>query len=373
MINEINRLIIDMSKIDKNIQILKQKAGYKAKYYAVVKANGYGLGSLEISRHIEDDVDGFCVSNLEEALELRDGGISKDILILGFVQEEDIEIAAKKNITISIYDLDYAKFIGHSLEDKDLYIDAHIKLDTGHGRLGFLADDTGLERVRKLFEIKHINYNGIFSHLATADEKDQAYTIEQINKFNFIVDSLKKEGVIFDLVHLANDAGFIKHDIKYDMVRSGISLYGLYPSNLMKEEHAVDLEPVFEWKSKVSFVKEIPAGTSISYGRTFTSKGPMKVATVSVGYADGYKRCLSNKAYVLINGEKAPVIGRVTMDQMMVDVTKIENVNMRDDVTLIGKSGDLQISCDQMAEWADTITYEIITSISERVHRTYVY
>lgn len=369
--NEINRVIINLDSIRQNIMNLKEKA-VGADFYAVVKANGYGLGSAKISKFVEDIVDGYCVSNLEEALALREAGIKKEILILGFIQEEDILIAAENDLTISLYDKDFTEFIDHILVDNELKIKAHVKIDTGHGRIGFLINDECVDKIVDLFQLKSIDIEGIFSHLSSADEKDVEYTLEQKEKFDWIVEKIESRGVMFSKKHLSNDAGLIKHGLYYDIVRSGIGMYGFYPSDLLKEEREIELTPSFEWISRVSFVKSIDAGQAISYGRTFVSERPMKIATVSVGYADGYKRCLSNKSYVLINGKRANVIGRVTMDQMMVDVTDIENVNMKDDVVLIGRSEDEYISIEQLARWADTISYEIMTSISERVHREYI-
>lgn len=369
--NEINRVIINLDSIKQNILNLRQKAE-GAQFYAVVKANGYGLGSVKISKYVEDIVDGYCVSNLEEALALRNAGIKKEILILGFIQEEDILIAAKNVLTISLYDSDFSSFIDDVLEDNGYTIKAHVKIDTGHGRIGYQINEENVNKIVDLFKLKSINIEGIFSHLSTADELDVEYTKKQKEKFDWMVQRVESHGLNFKKKHLSNDAGLIKHGLYYDIVRSGIGMYGFYPSDLLKEEREVELIPSFTWLSRVSFVKDIEAGQAISYGRTFISDKPMKIATVSVGYADGYKRCLSNKAYVLINGQKANVIGNITMDQMMVDVTDIDNVNMKDDVVLIGRSEDEYISIEQLATWAQTISYEIMTSISERVHREYI-
>ena len=368
--NEINRVIVSLDAVRKNIINLKNKAKGK-KLFAVVKANGYGLGSSKISTNVEDIVDGYCVSNLEEALELRNAGIKKEILILGFVQAEDVVIASQNDITISLYDLELSKELSRILEDKGLTIRAHIKLDTGHGRLGFLPSEDYEKQILEISKLNTFIIEGAYSHLSTADEKDTTYTEKQHQIFDTMCSKIEEIGVKLDIKHLANDAGLIKHGYKYDLVRTGIGIYGFYPSDVLQEEGQVELFPSFEWISKVSFVKEIQANQAISYGRTFISKKPMKIATVSVGYADGYKRDFSNRAYVLINGRKADIVGRVTMDQMMVDVTDIENVTIGDDVVLVGKSGSETIKLEQLAAWADTITYEIMTSISERVHRLY--
>lgn len=365
-----NKVIIDITAIRKNINNLKKKAS-KARFYAVIKADAYGLGSVEIMKHIDDIVDGYCVSSVSEAMELRDGATKREILNLGYTQLSEVETVASNYISIAIYDLEYAKKINQILEDKNLRIKGHIKLDTGHGRLGFRKSPQALDQIIEISKLSNIDLVGIFSHLATADEEDVSHTIEQRDIFQYFIDQLEERGLSFKEKHLANDAGFIKHDFYYDLVRSGICLYGSYPSDLLEEERQVDLYPTFEWLSRVSFVKEVEEGTSISYGRTFIAPSKMKIATVAVGYADGYKRANSNVGYVLIRGQKAPIVGRVTMDQTMVDVTNIEGVQIGDDVTLIGKNGDLRIRPEDLALWADTISYEIMTSISKRVFRDY--
>ncbi|MDO5027548.1 MAG: alanine racemase [Tissierellia bacterium] len=371
MLNKIktNRVIVDTQAIRFNISELKKLIGQK-KFYAVVKADAYGLGSVEIAKRIDDLVDGYCVSSIFEALEIREVS-QKEILNLGYTQLQEVETAALKKISIAIYDLAYAKKIDEILKEKSLKLIGHIKIDTGHGRLGFRKSKEALDEIVEVSKLSNIKLEGIFSHLATADEDDDKHTFDQKEIFDFMIKALEDRGLYFDLKHLANDAGFIKYDFTYDLVRSGICLYGSYPSKLLEEEGQVQLKNTFSWLSKVSFVKYIEKGASISYGRTFTAPRRMKIATIAVGYADGYKRSNSNKAYVLIKGKKAPVLGRVTMDQTMVDVSYIDDVEIGDDVVLVGQSGDLCLTPDDLALWSDTICYEIMTSISKRVHRIY--
>lgn len=365
-----NRVIVDVEAIRYNIFEMKKMIGNQ-EFYAVVKADGYGLGSVEIAKRIDDIVDGYCVSSVCEALELRDV-TSKEILNLGYTQLLEVEAAALEDISIAVYDLDYARKINQILLEKNLKLRAHIKLDTGHGRLGFKKSDEAINQIVEISKLSNIVIEGIFSHLATADEKDVNYTKKQKEIFDYMICELEKMGLVFKKKHLANDAGFIKHKMDYDLVRSGICLYGSYPSDVLKEEREIELKPTFSWLSKVSFVKYIKEGDSVSYGRTFIADRTIKIATIAVGYADGYKRSNSNRGYVLINGQKAPIVGRVTMDQTMVDVTNIDSVEIGDDVVLIGRSDDLVISPDDLANWADTISYEIMTSISKRVYRKYV-
>lgn len=365
-----NRVIVDVEAIRNNIFEMEKMIGNQ-EFYAVVKADGYGLGSVEIAKRVDDIVDGYCVSSVCEALELRDV-TSKEILNLGYTQLLEVEAAALEDISIAVYDLDYARKINQILLEKNLKLRVHIKLDTGHGRLGFRKSDESINQIVEISKLSNIVIEGIFSHLATADEKDVNYTIKQKEIFDYMICELEKKDLVFKKKHLANDAGFIKHKMAYDLVRSGICLYGSYPSDLLKEEREIELKPTFSWLSKVSFVKYIKEGDSVSYGRTFIADRTMKIATIAVGYADGYKRSNSNRGYVLINGQKAPIVGRVTMDQTMVDVTNIDSVEIGDDVVLIGRSDDLVISPDDLANWADTISYEIMTSISKRVYRKYV-
>lgn len=366
----INKLIIDLNAIKYNIDQMR-KISKASLFYAVLKADAYGLGSIEIMKAIDEKVDGYCVSCVEEGVELREAGTKKEILNLGYTPLDLVEEASRKKISLSIYDFTYAKKIDDLLASLGRTITSHIKLDTGHGRLGFNKSEKSIDEIVKISKLKNIRLEGVFSHLATADEKDTSYTLKQKEKFDHMVDKLKERGLEFKKRHLANDAGFIKHKISYDLVRSGICLYGLYPSNLLKEEGEIDLKECFEWRSKVSFVKSVSKGTSISYGRTYIADKDMQVATVAVGYADGYKRSNSNRGFVLIKGKKLPVIGRVTMDQIMVDVTGVNGVAIGDDVILIGKSMDETISADDLADWSETISYEIITSISKRVTRIY--
>lgn len=365
-----NMVIVDIEAIRSNIYEMKKLIGNQD-FYAVVKADGYGLGSVEIVKRIEDIVDGYCVSSVFEALEIRDF-TKKEILNLGYTQLAEVEGAALEDISIAIYDLEYAKKINEILKGKGIFIKAHIKLDTGHGRLGFRKDDESINQIVEISKLSNIKIEGIFSHLATADEEDIKYTLEQKEIFDYMISQLEEKELVFNKKHLANDAGFIKHKMVYDLVRSGICLYGIYPSELMKKEKDITLKPTFSWLSKVSFVKNIKEGDSVSYGRTFIADKDMKIATIAVGYADGYKRSNSNTGYVLIKGHKAPIVGRVTMDQTMVDVTDISDIEIGEDVVLIGKSGQLQVTPDDLAQWSDTISYEIMTSISKRVYRKYL-
>lgn len=363
MVIDANVLEVDLGIIRENIKILRSLSNKK--FFAVVKANAYGLGAVEVSRFIENEVDMFCVATIDEAIELRKSGIKKDILILGYIHPENYKYLSEYNIIANIYDFDIAKEM-NKLGKK---IRGHIKIETGHNRLGFNPSDDSFEKIRQINSLENICVEGMFSHLSSADEENREYTHLQYEKFQRAVDGLKDINENW-IKHLSNDAGVLAYDVKYDAFRSGISLYGMYPSQYMKEKYNVGIQNSFRLISRISFIKELEKGEGVSYNHTFVTDKKMKVATVSIGYADGYFRLISNKGYVLINGKKAKIIGRVTMDQLMVDISDID-AKIHDEVVLIGKSGEQSISPDLVSKWADTISYEIMTSISNRVYRVY--
>lgn len=359
-----NRMIVNLETIKENINILKNIS--KNKFFAVVKANAYGLGAVKISKYIEDDIDMFCVANINEAVELREYGIKKDILILGYVFPDNYPLLSEYNLIMNIYNFEIAQDV-NKIGSK---IRGHIKIETGHNRLGFQVNEKSISEIRKINDMENIHIEGIFTHYSSADEKDREYTIYQLDKFNEMISKL--EDISEDWVkHNANDAAGMAYSTGSDAIRSGISMYGMYPSEYMKENFDFGIKNSFELKSKVSNIKCIEKGEAISYGRTFVTDKERKIATVSIGYADGYMRIISNVGYVLINGKKARILGNITMDQLMVDVSGIE-VKLHDDVVLIGKSGDEEITPDMVAKWAKTISYEVMTSISPRVNRIYI-
>ena len=367
MLKDANKLLVDLKKIKHNIDLLKVNG---KKFYAVVKANAYGLGSIEISKYIEKDVDMFCVANINEAIDLRENGIDKDILILGYISPENYKYIEKYDFIITIYNFEIARELNLS----EIKIRCHIKLETGHNRIGFQTNDNYFEKsfneIKKISQFNNIKIEGIYTHFSSADEKDKEYTNMQSALFWKMINLLGNISKNW-IKHLSNDAARIAYDINSEAIRSGISMYGYFPSTFMKYNYDIDLKQSFKWVSEISNIKEILKGESISYNRTFIAKENMKVATVSCGYADGYKRLISNRGYVLVNGKKANIIGNITMDQFIINITGID-ATIHDEVVLIGESGNESLSADRLGKWAETISYEIMTSISDRVKRVYL-
>lgn len=367
----INYLEVNLDNILKNIQNLRE-VSKNTSFNAVVKANAYGLGAVEISRFIEPYVDYLSVANVQEAIELRRSGIKKGILILGYVSPQEFQYLSEYDLDVTIYDIviaealeDYANQIGKKIR-------AHLKLDTGHGRLGFKANSSTYPMMKKLFEFSHLEIIGVFSHFSTADEEDTKFTTGQYEDFEKYVQHLVNVGCRFDYIHISNDAGFIAHGYTLNMVRSGISMYGYYPSNYVKKQNKVELFPSIRLISQVSHVKWIDVGDSLSYGRAFVAKQRTKVATISIGYADGYSRMLSNKFYVLIKDQKCPILGNICMDQLMVDVSNLDSIGIGDEVIIYGKDVRNEIDIDDVAAILGTINYEVLTSIGRRVPRIYL-
>ncbi len=352
-----NYIEVDIDKIQRNIENIK-KISKNKNICAVVKANAYGLGATVIAKYIENQVSYFAVANYLEAKNLRVSGITKPIIILGFVSVEEANECVDYDIEIPIYDLSYAERINKSIVG-DLKV--HIALDTGHSRLGFREFE--FDRIIKLKQLEKLKIKGAFSHFSTADEEDKTFTQEQYEKFERIRKKLDDQFNI-EIFHIANSAASIYHDLISDMDRIGIAMYGIYPSDYLRERKDIRLEQAFSLKSRVSFVKEINEGDSVSYGRTFKAKSRMKIATIPIGYADGYFRAFSNIGEVLINGKIAKVCGRVCMDQTMVDVSDID-CKIEDEVILYP---DIYEEANKIG----TIPYELMTSLDMRLTRVYV-
>lgn len=363
---------IDLQAIRHNILETRKIIQEGTKIMAITKADAYGHGAVMVARTLENLVDAYGVATIEEALELREAGLQKMLLILGYTGEKWYEELVRHHISQTVYTFDMAKKLSEVAESMGVRTPIHIKLDTGMGRIGFAPSKENVAVVKEISKLPGIELEGIFTHFARADEKTIEPAREPFARYMNFVTQLKNCGVHIPVKHVSNSASIIGFpEANLDMVRSGITTYGLYPSEEVAKDRML-LQPAMEWKATVSYVKSIEAGTSISYGGTFTAEKPMRVATVPVGYADGMKRDLSGKGRVLIHGQYAPILGRVCMDQFMVDVTHIHGVAMGDEVTIFGKQGDLQIPVEEIAAQSHSFHYEFVCSVSQRVPRKYV-
>lgn len=365
---------IDLDAIAYNMEQMKQNIRPETKVMAVIKADGYGHGAVQIAEMMErwNYIWGFAVATLDEAVVLRTEGIRKPILVLGCVFPDQYMEMLKHEIRMNIYTEEMAESISRmaAREGKTAYM--HIKLDTGMSRLGFGINEQSAETIKRISKMPNVNMEGIFTHFTKADEKDKSFTKKQIQEFVWMTERLKEKNVRFTYEHCSNSAGIIDvPEANFDIVRAGISTYGLYPSEEVDKTN-VKLKPALALKSHVAFVKEIERGTPVSYGGTFVAKEKMKIATIPVGYADGYPRSLSNKGYVLIRGKKAPILGRVCMDQFMVDVTQIEGVSFGDKVTMIGKDGNEILPVEVLSELSGRFNYEFVCDLGKRIPRVYV-
>ena len=363
---------VDLRAIRQNMINIRKKAGQGPKVMAVIKADGYGHGAAEIGQYIYDEADYFGVATIEEAVELREAGIDKPILVLGYTSPSLYGQNLKYDVEQTVYTMEAAEKMSEEAVKSGRTARIHIALDTGMTRIGVSPDEKGLAFVQAVQRLPGISVVGLFSHLSCADMADKTYTREQLARFDFFVELLEKNHISIPVKHVCNSAGIMEFDDhRYDMVRAGIILYGLYPSEEVRKE-ALELAPAIEWKTHVVNVMEPEMNRGISYGATYVTDHPCRIATISIGYADGYPRSLSNKGWVLIHGKKAPIVGRVCMDQTMVDITDIPDVKMEDVVTLIGRDGEERISVEDMADLSGSFNYEFVCDVGQRVKRIYL-
>ena len=362
------RVKIDLDAISANFDAIAAKA--KVPVMAVVKADAYGLGAVTVARALEEACAFLGTANISEALELRRGGIQKPILILGRVPISAYPLAVAEDIRVPIFIYEDALALSEAAAAQGKTANFHFVVDTGMSRIGFQATEEAADMCADICKLPHLHAEGLFSHYATADGEDLTSANQQLQLFEEFTEKLCARGIEIPIRHLNNSAGIINFPGKQDMVRSGIVQYGMYPSDEVDRE-LLPVEPVMEWIAKVVYVKTLPAGRQISYGGCYTTTRETKVATLPVGYADGYRRSLTDQGHVLIHGKKAPIIGRICMDQMMVDVTDIPDVKIGDHAVLIGRSGDEQITVDYLAQLTGTLNYEIICGISRRTPRVY--
>lgn len=371
---------VDLNAIRYNFNSIKEKISEGTKVLCVLKADAYGHGAEFLVKEYERlGADYYGVSNLDEALQLRKAGAKKPILIFGYTPPEMAETLSKENVSQALFSLEYAKELYNSCKEKNVKVKVHLKIDTGMSRIGFFCQNDEdinksikeIEKIRK--DMPLLDIEGMFTHFSVSDDvtNNREYTIYQFNNFKKVISGLEELGIKVPLKHCCNSGGIISFpEMQLDMVRAGVILYGLYPSK--ETEGKIDLKPAMELKAVVSQVKEIPENTSLSYGRTFVSGDKMKIASVTIGYADGYSLKFSNNAELLVKGKRAKIVGRVCMDQLMIDVTNIEGVKSGDEVTVFGCDGTEKISVDEMAEKIGTINYEIVCLIGKRVPRIYI-
>ena len=363
---------ISLEAIGHNIREVKKRLPEGVKLLGVVKANAYGHGAVPVASYLENQVDYFATATIEEAVELRENGISAPILILGYVSPSQYGDLVEYDITQTIDSYAQALALEKEAARQNRKAKAHLAVDTGMTRIGFQVTEHDADEAAKIADLPHIELEGMFTHFSCADQEDKTYCSMQMEKYDKMTALLAERGVTIPLRHICNSAGIMEFDDhRFEMVRSGIITYGIYPSEEVKKER-LDLIPALSWKSHVIHVKEVGPGIGVSYGATYVTEKPMtRIATVSAGYADGYPRALSNQGCVLIHGKKAPITGRICMDQMMVDVTDIPDVQVEDVVTLVGTDGDETITIEEIANPAARFDYEMLCDISSRVTRVY--
>ena len=361
---------INLGCIRNNFDELKKRLAPEIKTMAVVKADAYGHGSVEVAKTLEDRADYLAVADIAEAVELREGGIKTPILILSYTSPYQYQELINLDLTATVYSLADAQKISLTASNLGKTAKIHIAVDTGMGRVGFKDVAQSADIIKRIDELDNIFIEGIFSHFACADCEDKSSAMSQKKRFDDFLAMLDERNVEIPIKHFCNSAAAIDLDCHYNMVRLGISIYGLFPSDEVNKE-GLNLQPAMEIVSHIIHIKDVEEGTPIGYGHTYISPSKRRIATVCIGYADGYQRAFSNKGVVLVRGKRAPVVGRVCMDQIMIDITGIDNVEVGDFVVIMGKNGDEVLSAEELGELAGSFNYEIICTFMPRVIRTY--
>lgn len=367
---------ISLDALRSNVAAFRSVLPQMMKLMTVIKANAYGHGAQEVAQEALDcGADYLGVAFLDEALELRAAGITAPILVLGYTPVEGIVPAYTHDITLTVYSdevLEALAGLHREYASVGRPMKIHVKIDTGMGRIGLHDEESAFRFIEQAIRLEGVKVEGLFTHYARADEEDKAYTLEQHRRFEAIVEHFRSRGVVFPILHAGNSATGIEFpELSYNMLRLGISLYGLYPSEEVNRRK-VELLPVMSFKTKPVMIKTLPPGSGISYGTIYTTRGEEKIATLPVGYADGYTRMLTSKAEVLVCGQKVPVVGKICMDQCMINVSDVPELRLDDEVVLFGKQGSEVISADDLAAALGTINYEITCMVSSRVPRVYI-
>ncbi len=363
--------LVDLDAIYENLKALKANTRPGTKICAVVKTDGYGHGAVPIAKRVHGLADFFAVATVEEAFQLRRHGITEPILVLGYTQEEAFSQAIRQKIRLTVYDYETAETVSRTAAALGETAYLHMKLETGMNRLGFLPGKAALQAAERMGGLPGICLEGLFSHFARADETDKESARGQYRRFSEFVEALDRCGIEIPVKHMGNSAAILdlpEYDL--DMVRAGIALYGMYPSEAVDRERAA-LRPALALKARVIFVKDVEVGESVGYGGTFTAARRTRVATVAVGYGDGYPRNLSGRASLLLHGKRAPIAGRVCMDQVMADVTEVEGVKAGDEAVLVGEDCGERITVEELAGLAGTFNYEFVCGLGKRIPRIY--
>ncbi|WP_448920177.1 alanine racemase [Eubacterium sp.] len=361
---------IDLDAVEYNYNSTRAKLPQGCKLLGVIKADAYGHGAVELARFLEDKCDFFGVACIEEAVELKKADIKTPILILGYVAPAFYDLVVKYDVRIPVFSYDTAKALSDEAVKQGKTVPFHFCIDTGMSRIGFQVNEESADVCKQICALPNIEAEGLFSHFATADESDLTKALAQREKYKAFVEMLESRGIQIPIKHLNNSAGIMNFDEYFDMCRMGIILYGLYPSEEV-DKSLLDIKPVMSWLTHISHIKTLEAGREVSYGGTFKTTEPRVIATIPVGYADGYPRCLSNKGRVIINGQYAPIVGRVCMDQFMVDVTDVDGAELDSTVTLVGKDGGAELSMEEVSNAAYSFNYELPCRVARRVPRTY--
>lgn len=363
---------VDLNAVCHNIDLIKSSLDKDAKLMVIIKADAYGHGAVAIAEAINDKVDAYGVAIIEEAIELRKAGIKKPILILGYTPIQAFSLLVANDITQTVFQYQAAKVLSLEARKQNKKAKIHIKIDTGMNRIGLPDNTESINEIKKIANLSNLEIEGIFTHYAKADESDKTSTYKQFKRFMDFIKELEKEGINIPIKHASNSAGIIDFDESdLNMVRCGIATYGIFPSEDLNNKD-INLHSAMTLESHIVFLKEVGSGEGVSYGSTFITERKTRIATIPVGYADGYSINLSNKGHVIIHGQYAPIIGRICMDQFMVDVTDIENVRQGDKVTLLGSDGQVSISVEELSSWSCSFPYELLCTIGKRIPRVYL-
>lgn len=367
--------VISLDAVEENFRNMRANTNPKAKMIAVVKADGYGHGAVPVAKLVKDYdyIWGFAVATAEEAQILRKNEIQKPILILGYTFEEHFEMLVRLDIRPVVFKWDTAKALSEEAGRQGKTVTVHLGLDTGMSRIGFTDTKESIEVILEIAKLPNLKIEGLFTHFARSDEADKTSAWGQLARYQDFLEKLSAAGIRIPLKHCSNSAGIIDlPEANMDAVRPGISIYGIYPSSEVKKEK-VPLKPVMQLKSHIVYIKELEAGIPVSYGGTFVTEKKTKVATIPVGYGDGYPRSLSGKGWVLIHGKKAPILGRVCMDQFMVDISDIDEARELDEVTLFGESEGAILPVEDLSSICGRFPYEFVCDIGKRIPRIYVH